>query len=321
MGRVMRFFAGKLLHLILVVLAVTAITFVMLDLLPASIAHEIAGRSATLDDVNAIREQLRLDDPVLVRYGRWLSGAVRWDLGSSLTSGEPVGAAIRSHLPVTLELIALAQLMALAFAIPVGIVSARRAGSWFDRLSGTIGFGLTSIPSFALAMVLIYLFSLRLKWFPATGYTPLSEGLWANLRGFMLPAASIALIEWVILMRVLRSDLIATLREDFILLARAKGLPTRRILLRHALRPSCFSMITLLGIHVGNLIGGAVIIENLFALPGIGRLLLSSIFAQDYPLVEGCVLVIAVGYVAVNFLVDLCYGLLDPRVRREVAGG
>jgi peptide/nickel transport system permease protein len=317
----MRFITGRFLHLIAVVLVVSAITFVMLDLLPASIAHEIAGRSATADDVNAIRAQLRLDDPVPVRYGRWLSAVIQGELGRSLSTGQPVAAAIRAHLPVTLELIALAQLLALALALPVAIFSAWRPGSWLDRLCGTTGFALTSIPTFALAMLLIYLFSLRLKWFPATGYTPLAEGLWANLRGFILPAASIALVEWVILMRVLRSDLIATLREDFILLARAKGLPVWRIMFRHALRPSCFSMITLLGIHVGNLIGGAVILENLFALPGIGRLLLSGIFAQDYPLVEGCVLFVSVGYVAVSFLVDLCYGLLDPRVRREGAGG
>jgi peptide/nickel transport system permease protein len=271
--------------------------------------------------VAAIRQQLRLDDPVLLRYGRWLAGALRGELGDSLASGQSVSSAIRSHLPVTLELIALSQIMALCLALPLGMISAWRAGSWFDRLCGTISFGLTAIPNFVLAMLLIFLFSLRLSWFPATGYTPLSEGLWANLRGFMLPAASIALIEWVVLMQVLRTDLIATLREDFILLARAKGLPAWWVMFRHALRPSCFSMITLLGIQVGNLIGGTVIFENLFALPGIGRLLISGIFSQDYPTVTGCVLVLAVGYVAINFLVDLCYGLLDPRVRREGVGG
>ncbi|HWI40599.1 MAG TPA: ABC transporter permease [Verrucomicrobiae bacterium] len=317
----MRFFAGKFLHLLLVVLAVTLFTFVMLDLLPVSIAHDIAGQGASAADVAGIRQRLGLDDPVAVRYGRWLFGALRGDLGISLYSGNPVGAVIGAHLPVTVELLVLAQLFALAMALPVGIVSAWKAGTVIDRLFTTVGFAMTSLPSFALALVLIFFFSLRLKWFPATGYIPLSEGLAANLRSFVLPALSIALVEWVILMRVLRGDMISTLQEDFILLARAKGLPTWRILLRHALRPSCFSMITLLGLHVGNLIGGAVIIENLFALPGIGRLLLGGIFTQDYPTVQGCVLVIAVGYVGVNFLVDLCYGLLDPRIRKEGARG
>ena len=313
----MRFWSGRFAHLILVVLAVSVITFVMLDLLPVSVAHEIAGRNATAADIAAIRERLDLNDPVLLRYGRWLTDVLHADLGRSLTSGQSVGAAIRSQLPVTIELLLMAQAMSLSLALPIGIVSAWRVDGKLDRLFGTLGFALSSIPSFALAIIFIFFFSLRLKWFPATGYTPLSGGVWTNLQGMVLPAASIALVEWVVLMRVLRGDLISTLREDFILLARAKGLPTWSILLRHALRPSCFSMITLLGIHVGNLIGGAVIVENLFALPGIGRLLLSSIFAQDFPMVQGCVLVIAVGYVAVNFLVDICYGLLDPRVRKE----
>jgi peptide/nickel transport system permease protein len=313
----MRPLAGKLIHLIVVVLAVSLISFVMLDLLPVSIAHEIGGTGATAADLQVIRTQLSLDDPALLRYGRWLKGILHGNLGNSLSSGEPVGAAIASRLPVTLELLLLAQLLALALALPLGIISAWKADSKLDRMFGTLGFALASVPSFALAMVLMLVFSLRLKWCPATGFTPLTEGIWANLRGLLLPAASIALVEWAVLMRVLRGDLITTLQEDFILLARAKGLSTWSILLRHALRPSCFSLITLLGIHVGNLIGGAVIIENLFALPGIGRLLLLSIFAQDFPMVLGCVVIIAVGYVAVNFLVDAGYSLLDPRVRKE----
>ena len=312
----MRFWSGKLVHLILVVLAVTVITFAMLDLLPVSIVHEIAGRSATAADIAAIRAGLALNDPLPVRYGRWLADLLHGDFGRSLTSGQPVGAALRSQLPVTIELLLLAQLISLTLALPVGIVSAWRADGKLDRFFGTLGFALSSLPSFALAVVFIFVFSLRLKWFPATGYTPLAGGVWANLQGMVLPAASIALVEWVVLMRVLRGDLISTLQEDFILLARAKGLPTWSILLRHALRPSCFSLVTLLGVHAGNLIGGAVIVENLFALPGIGRLLLTGIFAQDFPLVQGCVLLIAVGYVAVNFLVDLCYGLIDPRIRK-----
>lgn len=317
----MRFLAGKFLHLLVVVLTVSVVTFVMLDLLPVSIAHEVAGHDATVGTIAAIREGLGLNDPVLVRYGKWLADVLHGDLGTSFSTNQSVSAALRTHLPVTLELLVLAQLLALALAVPIGIVSAWKAGSRFDRLFGAIGFALTAIPGYVLAIVLIFIFSLRLKWFPATGYIPLGEGFWVNLHGFVLPAFSIALIEWVVLMRVLRSDMIATLREDFILLARAKGLPTWRILLRHALRPSCFSMITLLGIHVGNLIGGAVIVENLFALPGVGRLLLAGIFAQDFPIVQGCVLIISVGYVVINFMVDACYVLLDPRVRREGSGG
>lgn len=310
----MRFIGGKLLHLAVVLMAVTVLTFAMLNLLPASTAHAVAGPSAAAEDIAAIQKKLGLDDPTVVRYGRWLAGALRGELGISHVSGQPVVEALASHLPVTVELIVLAQLFALLLAVPVAILSAWRAESRFDRFFTTLGFGLTSVPSFALAVVLVYVFSLQLKWLPATGFVPLSAGIWPNLESLLLPAVSIALVEWVILMRVLRSELIATLQEDFILLARAKGLPDRKILLRHALRPSLFGTLTVFGLQIGNLIGGAVLIEQLFALPGVGRLLVSSIFAQDLPMVQGCVLLITLGYVAINFLVDVGYCLLDPRL-------
>lgn len=313
----MRFIGGKLLHLAVVLMAVTVLTFAMLNLLPASTAHAVAGPNASAQDIAAIQEELGLDDPSVIRYGRWLAGALQGELGISLVSGQPVAEALASHLPVTVELIVLAQLFALLLAVPVAILSAWRAESRFDRFFTTLGFGLTSIPSFALAVVLVYVFSLQLKWLPATGFVPLSEGIWPNLKSLFLPAVSIALVEWVILMRVLRSELIATLQEDFILLARAKGLPDWRILLRHALQPSLFGTLTVFGLQIGSLISGAVIIEQLFALPGVGRLLVSSIFAQDFPMVQGCVLLITLGYVAINFLVDIGYGLLDPRLARQ----
>ncbi|MBI1919633.1 MAG: ABC transporter permease [Geobacter sp.] len=310
----MRFLWGKLVHLSLVVVAVTALTFLMLDHVPADIASEVAGQGATSEDIAAVRERLGLNDPLPVRYGRWIAAAVRGDLGNSFASGQPVVEAIRSHLPVTVELIVLAQLFALLLAIPAGVVTAWRAGSPLDRTLGTVAFGFASLPAFALAIGLILVFALRLKWLPATGYTPLTGGIAANLKGFLLPALSIALVEWVPLMRVLRGDMISTLKEDFILLARCKGLPTRQILIGHALRPSCFTLVTVFGMQAASLIGGAVLIELIFSLPGIGRLLVTGIFAQDYPVVQGCVLLIAMAYVGMNFLVDVCYGLLDPRV-------
>ena len=310
----MRFIGGRLVHLAVVLMAVTVLTFALLNLLPASAAHAVAGPSASAQDVAAIQEELGLNDPAVIRYGRWLAGTLRGDLGVSLVSGQPVAQALASHLPVTLELIVLAQLMALLLALPVAILSAWRMDSFFDRFFTTVGFGVTSIPSFALAVVLVYVFALQLKWFPATGFVPLTQGVWPNLKGLFLPAVSIALVEWVILMRVLRSELIATLKEDFILLARAKGLPQWKILLRHALQSSLFGTLTVFGLQIGNLIGGAVIIEQLFSLPGVGRLLLASIFAQDLPMVQGCVLLVTLGYVVVNFLVEIGYGLLDPRL-------
>jgi peptide/nickel transport system permease protein len=168
-----------------------------------------------------------------------------------------------------------------------------------------------------MALVGIYLFAIQLHWLPATGYVPIAYGFWANIRSFILPALSIALIEWVVLMRVLRSDMISTLQQNYILMARAKGLPPWKVLLHHALRPSSFTLVTVLGIQIGRLLGGAVIIETIFALPGIGRLLVNAIYSRDYMVVQGCILLITIGYVVINTIVDILYHLLDPRIRTE----
>ncbi len=314
----MRFVARKCARLAAVVAAVSALTFFMLALLPGDVAYMLAGAEATPDQIEAIRDELGLNRNVVVRYADWVAGVVQGDFGASLRTSEPVLEAILGRLPVTVELLVLAQIMALALAIPAGIFAAYKAGSAADRVLTLVGFGMYSIPAFALAILMIFVFALRLRWLPATGYEPLSAGLWANLRTMLLPALSIALIEWVGLMRVLRTDMIATLKEDFISLARAKGLSTRRILLRHALRPSSFTLITVLGLQVGSLIGGAIILESIFALPGVGRLLIEAIYARDYTVVQGCILFIAVAYVAINFTVDMLYAVLDPRIR--VAG-
>lgn len=316
-----KLFWRKLLHLLVVVLAVTLLTFVMTDRLPADIAAEITGRGATAAELAEVRERLGLNQPVLRRYVDWLGNVCRGELGKSLATEQPVTTALRSHLPVTLELLVVSQFFALLLALPAGIVTAWRAGSRLDRWTGTFAFGCVSLPNYAMAMGLVLLFALKLKLFPATGYTPLQVGIVANLKGFILPALAIALVEWVTLMRVLRSDLIATLKEDFILLARCKGLPNWRILLVHALRPSCFTFVTVLGMQTASLLGGAVIIESIFSLPGIGRLLVTAIYAQDYPMIQGSVLMITVAYVLTNFLVDLGYGFLDPRVRMGGSDG
>jgi peptide/nickel transport system permease protein len=191
----------------------------------------------------------------------------------------------------------------------------------FDRFVNGIGLSTLSIPSFVMALLTIYLFSIKLRWLPATGYTSFSVSLGDNLKSFILPGLSIALIEWVVLMRVLRSDMITTLRQDFILMARAKGLPPWRVLLQHALRPSSFTLITILGIQIGRHLGEAVIVETIFALPGIGRLLVNAIYSRDYILVQGCILLITIGYVTINSVVDIIYAILDPRIRKEVSHG
>jgi peptide/nickel transport system permease protein len=223
--------------------------------------------------------------------------------------------AIGARLPVSLELMLMAEIAGLLIAIPLGILCAVRQGSGFDRLMAGSAFGMLSVPAFLWAILLIYLFAVRLHVLPATGWVPFAEDPIGNLRSFVLPALTLALGEWPVLMRVLRSDMIATLQEDYILMAKAKGLKTARILFVHALKPSSLTLVTLAGINIARLIGGAVVIETIFALPGIGRLLVGAIYARDFIIMQGVVLFVALGFVLLNFTADLLYAVLDPRVR------
>ena len=313
----MVYIGKKLLRIIVVVWVVSAITFMMVTILPGDVAYTIAGEEASREDIQSSRKELGLDRSMVVRYAAWLGQIARGDLGKSYLTEEPVLETIMSRLPVTIELMILVQFFALILAIPTGIYAAYKANSIGDKYLTSAAFGTMSVPVFVLAIVLIYLFAIKLRWLPATGYVPLSEGLWPNVRSFLLPALSIAMVEWVILMRVLRSDMIATLQEDFILMARSKGLPASHILIRHALRPSLFTLITILGMQIGHLIGGALVVETIFALPGIGRLLVAAIYNRDFMMVQGCILFITAAYVIANSAVDLCYFVLDPRIRRE----
>ena len=317
----MQILAQKAFRFILVILAVSALTFLMVNLLPGDVAYIIGGEEATQADIESIRKSLGLDQNIIVRYFNWLKKVVQGDLGESYLTHESVLKTIIARLPVTLELLVISQCMALILALPAGIFSAYRNGSIIDRLVNGTGFATLSIPSFVMALLTIYLFSIQLRWLPATGYVPLSINIGANLKSFVLPGLSIAMIEWVVLMRVLRSDMITTLGQNYILMAKAKGLPPWRVLLQHALRPSSFTLITVLGIQIGRHLGEAVIVETIFALPGIGRLLIDSIYARDYQMVQGCVLLITIGYVIINSIVDLLYSLLDPRIRTGGAHG
>ena len=311
----------KIIRLVAVILAVTCITFLMVDLMPGDVACLIAGQDASMEDVHAIREELGLDEHIAIRYLKWLSQVARGNLGISYLTEEPVLDAIISRLPVSIELMLLAQLLALGMALPAGIFCAYRPQSFGDKAISSTAFATMSVPVFVMSLVLILVFALKLRWLPATGFVPLSEGFWPNIKSLILPATSIAMIEWVTLMRVLRSDMIATLQEDYILMARSKGLPAAHILFRHALQPSLFTLITILGMQIGHLIGGALIVEVIFALPGIGRLLVGAIYGQDFMIVQGCILMITVAYVIINSLVDLCYFVLDPRIRKEGSVG
>ena len=313
----MGFIGRKIIRLLLIVLATTAVTFLMVDLLPGDAAYIIGGEGATQEEIQAIRKELGYDRQAVLRYATWLGNLLKGNLGHSYLTQEPVIEVIGERLPVTLELLLVSQLMALLLALPAGIISAYRNGSALDRWINTGGFATLSVPIFVMALVVVYFFAIQLKWLPATGFSPLSYGLWPNIKSLILPGLSIALIEWVALMRVLRSDMISTLQQNFILMAKAKGLPPWKVLVRHALRPSSFTLVTLLGMQIGRLIGGAVIVETIFALPGIGRLLVSAIYSRDVMIIQGCILLITIGYVTLNTMVDMVYYMLDPRIRTE----
>ena len=309
------FVARRLLYLVPVLIAVSLLTFLIASLLPGDLAYVILGDQATPEKVAALRHDMGLDEPIWWRYLSWLGHVLQGDFGRSFRTGQTVLQAVAERLPVSLELMVLAELGALAIGIPLAIACAVRSGSAFDRFMTGSAFGMLSVPAFLSAILLIYLFAVELRWLPATGYVPFEEDPIGNLRNFLLPALTLALGEWPVLMRVLRSDMIATLQEDYIAMARAKGLKPSRILLVHALKPSSLTLVTVTGINIGRLIGGTVIVESIFALPGIGRLLLGAIFTRDLIILQGAVLFVACGYVLLNFIVDMLYAVLDPRIR------
>jgi peptide/nickel transport system permease protein len=303
------------LTLLAVLLAATALTFAVTEVLPGDAAVAILGETATQEELASLRTEMGLDRPLAVRYLDWLGRAATGDLGRSYRTREPIAAMIAQRLPVTAELIVLTQLLALAMAVPLGILSAYRQRSRTDSALTALTLGLLSLPAFVKGIVLIYLLSVTLGWFPASGHATLADGLRANLHAMFLPALTLALAEFPVYVRLLRADMIATLQQDYILAARAKGLSVRAILFGHALRPSSLSLVTVVGINLGRLVGGAVVIETLFAIPGIGQMLVNAVYQHDHFVVQGVVLVIAVCFVLINLAVDLTYTLLDPRVR------
>lgn len=311
-----RLVGSRLLATLPVLLAVSILTFGVMNLIPGDPVTAILGNTATPETRELLAEQLGLNKPWLERYGDWLWAAVRGDLGTSFLSRQPVTELIGQRLLVTVELLVFSQLLALAVAVPVTVWGAYRAGRALDRTATFSAFVLISIPPFVVALVLSYIFASLLGWFPTAGFTPLLENPLENLRSLFLPSVALAAGSAAVYARILRADMRRTLEQDYILVAKAKGLTPTRILLAHALKPSSFSLVTVVGLTLGSLIGGALVVEVIFGIPGIGRLLYDAISRRDYIVVQGVVAFIALGYVLVNATVDVLYVLLDPRVRR-----
>jgi peptide/nickel transport system permease protein len=317
----LRFFVKRLGRLLLVITAVTFLSTVFLSLLPGDAAAIKCGGGCTQEQYVQIRTELGLDKPIITRYTTWLVKALPpdIDLGQSDLNNELVTTALGQRLPITFELLIISQIIALSIAVPVGVLAARRPNGAFDRFTTVAGFVFLAVPPFVFALVLVSLFAVQLRWVPATGYTALTENPLENIRSLLLPSFALAAGEIAVFSRLLRTDLMATLQEDYIMMAKAKGLTSRRIMWRHALRPSLFSVVTVLGLRLGAAIGGALILESVFVINGIGRYTITAILNRDYIPLQGAIVVIATGYVLINFAVDLVYALIDPRIRHARA--
>lgn len=302
-----RFLVRRLALTVPVLLGVATLVFALIHLIPGDPAQAILGETASEEEVASLRERLGLDRPLLEQYGGFLKNAARGDLGTSLRSNAPVAQEIGDRLPATLELAAAAMFVAIGVSIPLGIIAAVRRGTIVDHAATTLALIGVSIPNFWLGPLLALVFAVELGWLPVSG-----RGTLANL---VLPAISLGAALAAILARMTRASLLEELREPYVQAARARGASNARAVLRHAFRNSLIPVVTLIGLQFGAVLTGAVITETVFAWPGIGRLLIQSIGFRDYPIVQGCILFIAVTYVGMNLLTDLVYGVLDPRIR------
>lgn len=310
---------NRLLRLLGTLLAVTFLTFSLTSLLPGDPVNAILGVENINDQelVAEIRADLGLDDPFLVRYVDWLGNVAQGDLGKSYITDQPVMETIKQRLPVTAQLAFMAILMAVILAVPIGIIGAYKQGKWQDSVSSAAVQVALSIPNFIMGIFFIWLFAVKLNWLPSSSWSRISDkGLIENLKTAILPAGALAMTQMAIFSRLVRADMVATLQENYILAAKAKGLSDRYILVRHALRPSSLSLMTIIGINFGALLGGTVIIETLFAVPGLGFRLINAISQRDILVIQGITVFIAIVYVVINTIVDLLYAVIDPRIRK-----
>ncbi len=332
----MRYILQRIGQLVMVLFAVTVITFASVNVLGDPLTN-ILGPLASIDcaDVNAglkpdsstrggtsegdcavverTRAEFNLDSALPVRYARWVGDISTGDFGTSFQNQLPVSTVIKNKLPVTLRLVGVGLFFSIVLSIPWALLSAYRANRPFDNVSTVVSFGLLAIPNFAMGVILLYFFAVRWQFFP-TRYDP--DGIYNQLKSLFLPGLTLALPLAATYQRLLRTDLITTLQEDFVHMARAKGMPPRSIMTRHALRPSMFSVLTVFGINTGALLGGTLVIERIFSIPGVGTEIVTAIVRDDTPVVLGIVVIIVTGFVLINLLVDLLYSVLDPRVRR-----
>jgi peptide/nickel transport system permease protein len=309
------FIARRLLATLPVLLIVAVLVFMVLRLAPGDPAAILAGDAASTEQIARIRAQLGLDRPLLAQFGIWVANIAGGDLGESFYYKMKVTSLIGQRLEPTLALATLTILIAIAVAVPMGVIAAWRFGGWFDR--ALMGFSVLgfSVPVFVIAYVLIMVFSIELEWLPVQGYRPISEGVWEWARHLILPSSALGTVYIALIARMTRASMLDVLAQDYVRTAQAKGLAPTAVLLSHALKNAAVPIATVVGIGVALLIGGAIVTETVFALPGIGRLTVDAILRRDYPIIQGVVLIFSGAYVLINLAVDLSYMLFDPRIR------
>jgi len=309
------FIARRVLATLPVMAVVAVFVFLLLHLSPGDPATVIAGDYASPADVARIRAQLGLDQPLHLQFVTWIGRVLQGDLGVSIFSNLPVSTLIAQRLEPTVALALLTLALAVAVAVPLGVIAAWQAGSWIDRL--VMGFAVLgfSVPVFVLGYVLIYLLAIKLGLFPVQGYAPLADGIWPFLHRLALPSVTLSVIFVALIARITRASVLEVLAEDYIRTAYAKGLPERLVLLRHALRNAAVPIITVIGIGFSLLIGGVVVTESVYNIPGLGRLTVDAVLRRDYPVIQGIILVFSAAYVVINLVIDILYTAFDPRIR------
>jgi len=311
----LKYMLKRILQTIPVMVVVALFVFGLLYVTPGDPAAIIAGDQASVDDVEHIRAALGLDRPFLVRFGEWSWTILHGDLGMSIFASLPVGQLMLQRVEPTLSLMVITLVFSISVAVPLGVLAAWRAGSWVDKaVMGFAVFGF-SVPVFVVGYLLTYVFALQLEWLPVQGYTQISDGLWLWLKSLILPSVTLGLVYVALIARITRATMLEVLGQDYIKTARAKGLGERAILFVHALKNAAVPIVTVIGLGVALLIGGAVVTESVFAIPGLGRLTIDAILRRDYPVIQGIVLVFSFSYVIINLFIDLVYTLVDPRIR------
>jgi peptide/nickel transport system permease protein len=311
-----RYIGSRVVSLIVIIFFISIVAFLLVHLLPGDPTLAILGPNDTAQARAELLKQLGLNKSLPAQYWTWISNVFHGNLGISFLTRQTVSNAVGVAFPIDLELIIVSQILAFLVSIPLALVAALRPNRIFDRIATTTTYGMLAIPTFVIAVILVLIVAVKIHIFPATGFTPISQSLASNLKSVMLPSIALAVGSVAIYYRLLRADLIATLQEDFITMARAKGLSTPYILIRHALRPSSFALLAGAGLSIGSLFTGAFVVEILFQLPGIGFQLIAAIDSRDYLVVQGMALVAAIAYVVINFGVDILFTFLDPRIRR-----